>query len=498
MGTKSLIALVQDEVRQQDMWYIDSGCSYHMTGKQSKMSSLHRLQGGNISFGDKSKGKICGMGTVKLNDHIKVNNVHLVENLGFDLMSVSQLCDQGRNEVIFTSKECIVKDANGEIILKGTRFNNVYIVDPSFVPKEKLCLSSMDEQSELWHQRLGHASFKLIHKLHQKELVRGLPKVNSKGTEICSECTKGKQVRSSFKSKDIVSSSKPLELLHMDLCGPMRVLSLGGNRYIFVIVDDFSRYTWTLFLRAKSEVFERFTELVPLLEKSLNLSVKSIRSDHGTEFENGEFLTFCREKGIDHNFSAPHTPQQNGVVERKNRTLENMARTMLIGSGLSQQFWAEAVNAACYIINRAMLRPITEKTPYELLRGRVPNISHLRIFGCKCFIHNNGKDNLGKFDPRSDEGIFLGYSSSSKAYKVLNERLNKVEESIHVIFNEKSVLKSLQENQSSFEDPFPGEDGDDEVVEVPSSQLVQLPTSVQQEDSIQEGTDQAHQAGTRR
>jgi len=167
-----------------------------------------------------------------------------------------------------------------------------------------------------------------------------------------------------------------------------------------------------------------------------------------------------------------------------------MARTMLIGSGLSQQFWAEAVNAACYIINRAMLRPITEKTPYELLRGRVPNISHLRIFGCKCFIHNNGKDNLGKFDPRSDEGIFLGYSSSSKAYKVLNERLNKVEESIHVVFNEKSVLRSLQENQSSFEDPFPCEDGDDEVMEVPSSQIVKPPSTAQQENSIQEGTDQ--------
>ena len=157
MGTKSLIALVQEEVRQQDMWYIDSGCSYHMTGKQCKMSSFHRLQGGNISFGDKSKGKIYGMRTVKLNDHMKVNNVHIVENLGFDLMSVSQLCDQWRNEVIFTSKECIVKDANGEIFLKRSRLNNVYIVDTSFVSKESLCLSSMDEQSELWHQSLGHA-----------------------------------------------------------------------------------------------------------------------------------------------------------------------------------------------------------------------------------------------------------------------------------------------------------------------------------------------------
>src|ERR1044071_8298696 len=106
--------------------------------------------------------------------------------------------------VTFTSKECIVKNANGEIILKGTRFNNVYIVDQSFVTKVRLCLSSIDDQSELWHQRLGHASFKLIHKLHQKELVRELPKVNSKGTEICPKCTKRKQVCSSFKSKDIV------------------------------------------------------------------------------------------------------------------------------------------------------------------------------------------------------------------------------------------------------------------------------------------------------
>ena len=128
------------------------------------------------------------------------------------------------------------------------------------------------------------------------------------------------------------------------------------------------------------------------------------------------------------------------MVERKNRTLQEMARTMMIASKIANQFWAEAINTACYTINRCMTRPLLEKTPYELLKGRKPNISHLRVFGCKCFIHNNGKNLLGKFDARSDNGIFLGYSTHSKAYRVLNKRTMCVEESVHVIFDESNTI----------------------------------------------------------
>ncbi|XP_070014477.1 uncharacterized protein [Nicotiana sylvestris] len=149
----------------------------------------------------------------------------------------------------------------------------------------------------------------------------------------------------------------------------------------------------------------------------------------------------------DHNFSAPRNPQQNGVVERKNRTLEDMARTMLLSSKLPHNFWAEAVNTACYIISRCMTRPLIEKTPYELLKGRKPNISHLRAFGCKCYVHNNRKDFLGKFDPRSDEGVFLGYYSHRKAYKVFNKRTLCVEESVHVVFDETNILSERQEHE---------------------------------------------------
>ena len=136
---------------------------------------------------------------------------------------------------------------------------------------------------------------------------------------------KGKQVKSSFKIKNVVSSLKPLELLHMDLFGPSRTMSLGGNYYAFVIVDDYSRYTWTLFLESKSDAFSAFKKLARRLQNTKNNNIGSIRSDHGGEFQNEKFSKFCEKLGILHNFSAPRTPQQNGVVERKNRFLEQVS-----------------------------------------------------------------------------------------------------------------------------------------------------------------------------
>lgn len=179
----------------------------------------------------------------------------------------------------------------------------------------------------------------------------------------------------------MVSTTKPLEMLHIDLCGSMLVISRGGKRYILVIVDDYSRFTWTMFLATKDETYDVFEIFVRLVQKKLSIEVINIRSDHGSEFENSKFLNFCSTNGIDHNFSAPRTPQQNGVVEHKNRTLEDIARTMLISSKLPQFYWAEAINTACYMINRCTIRTFLNKTPYELLKGRKPSLGHLRPFG---------------------------------------------------------------------------------------------------------------------
>jgi len=210
----------------------------------------------------------------------------------------------------------------------------------------------------LWHKRLGHASLSVLNKLISKDLVVGLPSVMYNDDKVCDACARGKQDRTYFKIKNFVGTSRPLKLLHSDLCGPMRITSRGRKRYVFVIVDDYSHFTWTLFLAPKDESFEKFLMLLKKIKKRVGHSLVSLRSNHGKEFENSSFIEYCNEDDVDHNFSAPRTPQQNGVVEHKKRTLEDMTRTMFVASGLHRNFWVEALNTSCYIIDRCMIRSI--------------------------------------------------------------------------------------------------------------------------------------------
>ena len=154
---------------------------------------------------------------------------------------------------------------------------------------------------------------------------------------------------------------------------------------------------------------------------------------------------FCDKNGIEHQFSAPRTSQQNRVAERKNRTLIEIAKTMLCDNNLPKYFWAEAVNTACYISNRVFIRPILKKTPYELWKDKRPNISYFHPFGTKCYILNNGNDQIAKFDAKSDEGVFHGYSLNSKAYRIFNKKTLVVEESIHVVFDDSMPLASVDD-----------------------------------------------------
>ena len=194
-------------------------------------------------------------------------------------------------------------------------------------------------------------------------------------------------------------------------------------------------------------------------------------------FEYDKFQLFCEENGILHNFSTPRTPQQNGVVERKNRSLQEMARTMLNDNSTPKHFWAEAMNTACYLQNKIYIRPILKKTPYELCNGQKPNISYLHPFGCKCFILNT-KNNLGKLDSRSDNGTFLSYFETSKAFIVYNSRTLIVEKTIHMRFDENKPDKDLSELDESFVDLRL----DDDLIETSSSRKnPKIEESTQQE-----------------
>ncbi|GJT81559.1 retrovirus-related pol polyprotein from transposon TNT 1-94 [Tanacetum coccineum] len=342
-------------------------------------------------------------------------NVIFSSNLRGNIIGKGQICDN-KCRVTFSEHDSeITKD--GKVIGKGIRKKGLYVMKLGNKPKDQICLATIDENSTLWHRRLGHANMRLIQSLASKELVRNLPKLKF-DQHFCDACKMGKQAHASHKAKNIVSTTRCLELLHMDLFGPSAVRSYGGNRYTLVIVDDYSR------------------------------------TDHGREFDNEvQFGEFCNANGITHNFSAPRTPQSNGVVERKNRTLQEMSRTMLNEQSLPQKFWCNVVDTSTYILNRIFIKAILGKTTYELLRGRKPTLDYFRVFGSKCF-NLNTKDYITKFDPKSYEGVVLGYSQNSKAYIILNKHTRKFEESLNVTLYETLEIDEIVNIKESRNHPL--------------------------------------------
>ncbi|GJZ85520.1 putative ribonuclease H-like domain-containing protein [Tanacetum coccineum] len=244
---------------------------------------------------------------------------------------------------------------------------------------------------------------------------------------------KGKQHKASCKTKLVNSIIKPLHMLHMDLFGPTNFKSLMKKSYCLVVTDDFSKFSWVFFLATKDETSGILKTFITEIENQLNHKVKVIRCDNGTKFKNSVMNLFCEMKEIKREFSVARTPQQNGVAERRNRTLIEAARTMLVDSKLPTTFWAEAVNTACYVLNRVLVIKSHNKIPYELIRGRTPLIDFMKPFGCPVTILNT-RDHLGKFDGKADEGFFVGYFVVIKAIRVFNKRTRIVEETLNIRF----------------------------------------------------------------
>nr|GEX46297.1 hypothetical protein [Tanacetum cinerariifolium] len=344
------------------------------------------FDGGYVSFGQGGC-KITGKGIIKTGK-LEFENVYFVKDLKYNLFSVSQIGDN-KNSVLFTDSECIVlgkyfkllDDAN--ILLRTPRHDNMYSIDlNNIVPHRDLtCLVAKASAHEcmLWHRKLGHLNFKTMNKLVRHNLVRGLPTKCFENDHICTTCLKGKQHKAS-------------------------------------LTDDFSRFTWILFLKSKDETSAILKKFITEIENLKDLKVKIIRCDNKGEFRNKDMNDFCSQKGIKREFSNARTPQQNGIAERRNRTLIEAARTMVL-------------------VNKSH-----NKTPYELFNGRSHTIGFLKPFGCHVMILNT-LDNLGKFKEKGDEGYFIGYSMSSKAFRVFNKRTKRVEENLHVEFLENKAIE---------------------------------------------------------
>ncbi|GKD14909.1 retrovirus-related pol polyprotein from transposon TNT 1-94 [Tanacetum coccineum] len=405
-----------NEIVQLILFIVDSGCPKHMTGNLKLLCNFIKKYLGTVHFGNDQFAPILGYGYL-VQGNITINMVFYVESLNQIFLQFGQFCDADL-EVAFRKFTCFVRFLQGNDLLTGNCGSDLYTISlhetTSSTPIYFMAKDS-PTQAWLWHRRLSHLNLDYINLLSKKDVMIGLPKLKYVKDQLCSSCEVSKAKRSPFKTKVVLSSKGRLNLLHMDLCGPMQVASINGKKYILVIVDDYSRYTWTLFLRSKDETPKVLKGFLKMIQQNLQALVISVQTDRGTEFLNKTLHAYFKEEGIEHQTSTPRTPEQNGVIERRNRTLVEAARTMLSAS----------------------------KLPLK------PSIRHLYIFGCTCYLTRDG-ENLDKMKEKGDPCILVEYSTQSKGYRVYNKRTRLIVKSIHLRFDEiKEMSEMFVDNNTS-------------------------------------------------
>nr|GEU33117.1 retrovirus-related Pol polyprotein from transposon TNT 1-94 [Tanacetum cinerariifolium] len=347
---------------------------------------------------------------------VRFMNDHIAAILGY----VGRFCDADL-EVAFRRNTCFIKDLDGVDLLKGNRSTNLYTINLyDIASASPICLMARTTptKSWLWNQRLSHLNFDTINDHAKNDLVFGLPKFKYAKEHHCPSCEQGKSKRSSHPPKPVPKLKQWLHLLHMDLCGPMRVASINGKRYVLVIVDDYSRYTWAHFLRTKDEMPEVIKNFLKKIYVRLQALVIIVPTDNGTEFKNQVLKEYFDSVGITHETSAAKTSQQNGGVERRNRTLVEAARTMLIFSHASHHTY--------------------------LFKAENQTSLTFMVLGI-CYPKNDRKD-VSKLGAKGDIGFFIGYFANSVAYKVYNRRTKKIMEKMNVTFDELSAMAFEQKS----------------------------------------------------
>ncbi|KAL4347404.1 hypothetical protein GQ457_17G002840 [Hibiscus cannabinus] len=346
----------------KDKWLIDSGCTSHMTNDSSIFNKLDSSTKVPVRMGNGVMVKSTGKGTIVV--QIKkctryINDVLLVPDLNESLLNVAQMVRNGYS-LVFENNHCTIMDL------------------------EK------NEIANLWHRRYGHFNMRALCELHKKNMVRDFPSI-SLSNDLCEPCKLGKQHRLPFPKEKVWRASEKLQVVHTNICGPHRTLSLGGNKYFIIFIDDFTRMTWVYFMKEKSEVFKVFKKFKAIAEVQSGCKLQKLRSDRGKEYTSTEFDIFCEDEGIEHQLTVGYTPQQNGAVQ--------------------------------------------DKTPVEAWFGRKPSAKHLRVFGSICYAHIPVQKR-SKLDAKAERGIFLGYDSQAKGYRIFNLDTEKIMISRDVEFNE--------------------------------------------------------------
>ncbi|KAM2081358.1 hypothetical protein ACFX1T_035003 [Malus domestica] len=371
-----------------DCWIIDSGATYHITNKSSYLDKFQNMHESSLVSVANGKGEpIMGKGKLKLlSDEIESTALYVL-SFPFQLLSIGKLTNTLNCLAIFSPHNVLFQDrVTQKKIGEGFLLNGLYYLSKKLKPvKHPFANLSLPQEYQLWHLRLAHPSEPVMNKLFPNFC---------KATHECEVCQISKATRLPFVSSKS-RTSKLFEVVHSDIWGPSRVESFNGYKYYATFIDDYSCCTWIL------------------------------QSNNGTEYTSNNMSNYLSNHGILHHTSYVGTPQQNGVAERKNRDLLEKSKSLMLQMHVPRKFWSQALLTAAYIINRLPTRVLNSKSPDEVMKGRTIDISHLRTFGCTCYVHIQAA-HRDKLDPRAVKSAFMGYSSTQKGYKYYNPFNGKI------------------------------------------------------------------------
>ena len=444
-------AFVSDEA---ECWFVDSGATSHMVNTPNFFNNLDPSRKGYVRLADNKLAEVKGIGKGAIKcivkkdkvSQINIDDVLYVPKLASNLLSVRRLTKDGYR-LIFEDDDCLITANNGEVRAIASLSPELYkvkLVERACTASEAIKSGHSEDCQHMWHRRFGHRDIGAIKDLAHKKLATGIIIKDCGKRETCECCVKGKMARTPFPKEAKNKAQSILDLVHTDVCGPMQTVTPAQKRYILTIIDDYSRYCTIYFMQYKSEAPKLIKQFVEMTKTQLGKKPKVIRSDRGREYVNDELQQYLKAEGIRMQYTTAYSPQQNGVAERKNRSLIEMARCMLLDADLDKKYWAEAANTANYLQN-ILPTKAANKTPYELWTSKKPDVKNLHIFGCKAYVFVH-KEQRKKLDDKAEKMIFVGYSEESKGYRFLDKTTSRIRISRDVVFLDKAHEEKTPNN----------------------------------------------------